>query len=128
MMNPQVLIDGVEHGVHGTIIVFDNRRMAAISQLQVAQYGVDFRTHDGVAVDYVQMAGAVRGVMAIFGGHGRITFRKALEEAHAYSGLSLVHVPVYYGEGTFAGMGAYGQWNVGNWCNDVQQQYIGTLI
>jgi 3D-(3,5/4)-trihydroxycyclohexane-1,2-dione acylhydrolase (decyclizing) len=128
MMNPQVLIDGVEHGVHGTIIVFDNRRMAAISQLQVAQYGVDFRTHDGVAVDYVQMAGAVRGVMAIFGGHDRITFRKALEEAHAYSGLSLVHVPVYYGEGTFAGMGAYGQWNVGNWCNDVQQQYIGTLI
>ena len=52
MMNPQVLIDGVEHGVHGTILLFDNRRMAAISSLQEAQYGVNWRTNDGVAVDY----------------------------------------------------------------------------
>ena len=39
MMNPQILIDGVEHGVRGTIVIFDNRRMAAISGLQLAQYG-----------------------------------------------------------------------------------------
>ncbi len=39
MMNPQILIDGVEHGVRGTIVIFDNRRMAAITGLQVAQYG-----------------------------------------------------------------------------------------
>ena len=38
MMNPQILIDGVEHGVHGMIVIFDNRRMAAITGLQVAQY------------------------------------------------------------------------------------------
>ena len=61
MMNPQVLLDAVEHGVHGTIVLFDNRRMAAISSLQEAQYGTDFRTNDSVAVDYVAMAAAVQG-------------------------------------------------------------------
>ncbi len=37
-MNPQILFDGVEHGVRGCIIIFDNRSMAAITGLQVAQY------------------------------------------------------------------------------------------
>ena len=41
------------------IVLFDNRRMAAITALQQAQYGTDYRTNDGVAVDYVQLA--VRG-------------------------------------------------------------------
>ncbi len=68
MMNPQILIDGVEHGVRGTIVIFDNRRMAAITGLQVAQYGAGFRTNDGVAVDYVRLAGAVSGVNALHGG------------------------------------------------------------
>jgi 3D-(3,5/4)-trihydroxycyclohexane-1,2-dione acylhydrolase (decyclizing) len=35
MMNPQILVDGVTHGVRGGIVVLDNRRMAAISGLQV---------------------------------------------------------------------------------------------
>ena len=35
-MNPQILIDGVEHGARGCILIFDNRRMAAISGLQMA--------------------------------------------------------------------------------------------
>ncbi len=128
MMNPQVLIDGAEHHIYATIILFDNRRMAAISQLQHSQYGVDYRTSDSVAVDYVQMAGAVKGVKALFGGYDVKTFRAALEEAHAHQGLSLVHLPVYYGEDVFAGMGAYGKWNVGNWCDDVQKQYAQTRI
>ena len=38
MMNPQILIDAVEHGVRGMIVIFDNRRMAAITGLQLAQY------------------------------------------------------------------------------------------
>ena len=38
MMNPQILIDAVEHKVRGMIVIFDNRRMAAISGLQLAQY------------------------------------------------------------------------------------------
>ena len=33
VMNPQVLIDGVEHGATGCILLLDNRRMAAISGL-----------------------------------------------------------------------------------------------
>lgn len=128
MMNPQVLIDGVEHGVHGTILLFDNRRMAAISHLQLAQYGRDFRTNDSVAVDYVKLAGAVSGVRALAGGMDEASLTAALEEARAWPGLSLVHVPVYFGDNPAVGLGAYGQWNVGNWVDDVQRQYSRTLI
>ncbi|MES0884234.1 thiamine pyrophosphate-dependent enzyme [Roseibium sp. SCP14] len=128
MMNPQVLIDGVEHGVHGTILLMDNRRMAAISHLQLAQYGEDYRTHDEVAVDYVQMASSVKGVKALWGGQSADSLRNALAEAHAHPGLSLIHLPVYYGPDPLGGMGAYGSWNVGNWCADVQKKYAATLI
>ena len=127
-MNPQVLIDGVEHGVRGAIVVFDNRRMGAISQLQLAQYGAEFRTADSVPVDYVQMAASVAGVKALSGGFDRASLTAALEEALAYDGLSLVHVPVYFGDDPRGGMGAYGSWNVGNWCDDVQDRYTRTLI
>ncbi len=128
MMNPQVLIDGVEHGVHATIVLFDNRRMAAISHLQIAQYGDDFRTADGVPVDYVAMARSVSGVAALSGGFDGTTLSEALKEAHAHPGLSLVHVPVYYGDDAAGGMGAYGQWNVGSWCDDVQRRYVRMRI
>ena len=128
MMNPQVLLDAVEHGVHGTIVLFDNRRMAAISSLQEAQYGVDFRTSDSVAVDYVALASAVKGVKGLWGGTDRDSLHAALTEARAHPGLSLVHVPVYYGPDPAGGMGAYGQWNVGAWCDTVQARYTETLI
>ena len=88
-MNPQVLIDGVEHGARGAIVLFDNRRMGAISQLQQAQYGADFRTSDSVPVDYVQMAASVAGVKALSGGYDASSLSAALEEAFAYEGLSL---------------------------------------
>jgi 3D-(3,5/4)-trihydroxycyclohexane-1,2-dione acylhydrolase (decyclizing) len=128
MMNPQVLIDAVAHGVHGTVLIFDNRRMAAISSLQEAQYGVAWRTHDGVAVDYLAMARSVRGVAAFDGGTSPAALTEALTRAHAHPGLSLVHVPVYFGPDPAGGMGAYGQWNVGNWCEAVQARYAETLI
>jgi 3D-(3,5/4)-trihydroxycyclohexane-1,2-dione acylhydrolase (decyclizing) len=128
MMNPQILIDAVEHGVKGMIALFDNRRMAAITGLQYAQYGVEFRTNDGVAVDYVQMAGSVAGVKALFGGHTRAELEAALGEAHAHDGLSLVHIPVYNGRDPISEMGAYGSWNVGNWVDDVQSRYLETKI
>ncbi len=124
MMNPQILIDGVEHGVRGMIVLFDNRRMAAITGLQKAQYGAEFRTNDRVAVDYVQLASAVSGVKAIWGGATADEFRKALDVARAHDGLSLVHVPVYSGDDPLGGMGAYGSWNVGNWVEDVQSRYL----
>lgn len=128
MMNPQVLIDAVAHGVHGTILLFDNRRMAAISSLQEAQYGVDWRTHDGVEVNYLSLARAVKGVLAFDGGTSPAELSAALTQAQAHPGLSLVHVPVYFGPDPAGGMGAYGQWNVGNWCRDVQARYAETLI
>jgi 3D-(3,5/4)-trihydroxycyclohexane-1,2-dione acylhydrolase (decyclizing) len=124
MMNPQILIDAVEHGVRGTIVIFDNRRMAAITGLQQAQYSAEFRTNDRVAVDYVQLASAVKGVRAIFGGDDAEALRAALHEAHAHAGLSIVHVPVYCGADERGGLGAWGQWNVGNWCEDVQAEWI----
>lgn len=128
MMNPQALISAVEHGARGTIVVFDNRRMAAISSLQNAQYGQDFRTNDGVAVDYVQMASSVKGVLAVWGGEDAASLQQALQRAHAHDGLALIHVPVYAGERPEGGLGAYGSWNVGNWCDDVQRRYLATLV
>jgi 3D-(3,5/4)-trihydroxycyclohexane-1,2-dione acylhydrolase (decyclizing) len=128
MMNPQILIDAVEHGVRGMVALFDNRRMAAITGLQYDQYGCEFKTNDGVAVDYVAMAGAVSGVKALHGGYSREELGAALEAAQAYDGLSLVHIPVYSGRDPIAGMGAYGSWNVGNWVDDVQGKYLTATI
>lgn len=128
MMNPQILIDAVEHGVRGMIALFDNRRMAAITGLQMAQYEREFKTNDGVAVDYVAMAGAVSGVKALHGGFSREELEAALEKAHAHDGLSLLHIPVYSGEDPIAGMGAYGSWNVGNWVEDVEGRYLASKI
>jgi 3D-(3,5/4)-trihydroxycyclohexane-1,2-dione acylhydrolase (decyclizing) len=124
MMNPQILIDGVEHGLRGMIVIFDNRRMAAITGLQVAQYRHEFRTSDRVAVDYVRLASAVDGVRALHGGWSADELRRALTTAHAHAGLSVVHVPVYCGPDELGGLGAWGEWNVGNWCEDVQRAWI----
>lgn len=123
MMNPQALISAVEHGAKGMIVIFDNRRMAAISSLQQAQYGNDFRTNDSVAVDYVALAASVAGVKAVAGGDTIESLQAALKSAHAHDGMAVVHVPVYAGTAPEGGLGAYGSWNVGNWCADVQQRY-----
>jgi 3D-(3,5/4)-trihydroxycyclohexane-1,2-dione acylhydrolase (decyclizing) len=128
LMNPQILVDGVLHGVRGAIVVLDNRRMAAISSLQIAQYGRDFATSDGVPVDYVALANAVGGVKGIFGGTDRASLEAALAAAHAHDGLSLIHVPVYWGDDPCGGMGVYGRWNVGDWCDDVQERYHSQLL
>jgi 3D-(3,5/4)-trihydroxycyclohexane-1,2-dione acylhydrolase (decyclizing) len=119
-MNPQVLIDGVQHGARGCILLLDNRRMAAISGLQFAQYGNEFATSDSVDVDYVALAASVKGVLALPGGSSKEELTAALDKAYAYGGLSLIHVPVYYGPDPLGGMGVYGRWNVGNWCQETQ--------
>ena len=119
-MNPQILIDGVEHGARGCILLLDNRRMAAISGLQMAQYSADHATRDRVQVDYVAWARSVKGVQALAGGRSPGSLVAALEQARLHDGLSLVHVPVYYGDDPLGGMGAYGRWNVGNWCESTQ--------
>ena len=128
MMNPQVLIDAVEHRLKAMIIVFDNRRMAAISSLQREQYGAEFRTSDSVAVDYVRLASAVDGVLALHGGDTAETLTSAMEKAYAHDGLSLVHVPVYGGDDPVGGLGAYGSWNVGNWVDEVEAKYLRATI
>ena len=123
MMNPQVLIDAVEHNAKGMVVIFDNRRMAAISGLQQAQYNNNYRTNDSVVVDYVQLAGSVQGVKAVDGRGDVGALKAALNQAKAHDGLSVIHVPVYAGEDERGGMGAYGSWNVGNWCKDVQKRW-----
>jgi len=128
MMNPQVLLDAAEHSLRGALVIFDNRRMAAISGLQMAQYGAQFRTSDGVAVDYVRMASAFPGVLALSGGDTPETLRYALAAAYAHDGLAVVHVPVYAGSDPVGGLGVYGSWNVGSWVEDVEDRYLHTAI
>lgn len=124
MMNPQVLIDAVEHSVRGLLVIFDNRRMAAISSLQHAQYGQVFRTNDSVAVDYVAMAASVKGVLALSGGRDAATLKDALARAYSHEGLSVLHVPVFGGEEPMSKLGAWGSWNVGSWVGDVQSKWV----
>ncbi|MGB6558435.1 MAG: thiamine pyrophosphate-dependent enzyme [Pseudolabrys sp.] len=124
MMNPQILIDAIEHRAQGMIVIFDNRRMAAITGLQLAQYKTEFRTNDHVAVDYQKLASSVSGVLAVSGGVDAKSLRAVLKTAHAHNGLSVVHVPVYCGPDELGGLGAWGEWNVGNWCDDVQASWI----
>jgi 3D-(3,5/4)-trihydroxycyclohexane-1,2-dione acylhydrolase (decyclizing) len=124
MMNPQILIDAIEHRAQGMIVIFDNRRMGAITGLQLAQYKTEFRTNDHVAVDYQKLASSVSGVLAVSGGVDAKSLRAALKIAHGHNGLSVVHVPVYYGPDELGGLGAWGEWNVGNWCDDVQASWI----
>ena len=51
-----------------------------------------------------------------------------MREAKAHAGLSVVHVPVYAGTAAEGGLGAYGSWNVGNWCDEVQARYQAMTI
>jgi 3D-(3,5/4)-trihydroxycyclohexane-1,2-dione acylhydrolase (decyclizing) len=46
-----------------------------------------------------------------------------LREAHEYESLSLIHVPVYSGDHELGGLGVFGDWNVGNWCERVQAEH-----
>jgi len=108
----------VEHGVHGTVLLLDNRAMAAVGGLQEAQYGQAFRYRDSVGVDYVRLASAVSGVSAFDGGRTPESLRAALGKAHATRGLSIVHVPVYSGPDPLGGMGAFGH---GTWATGARR-------
>jgi 3D-(3,5/4)-trihydroxycyclohexane-1,2-dione acylhydrolase (decyclizing) len=119
-MNPQILIDGVEHGAIGCILLLDNGRMAAISGLQKDQYGYEFATSNTVQVDYLAWARAVNGILALDAGKSLESLVSALNQARQHSGLSIIRVKVYYGSNELGGMGVYGRWNVGNWCEDTQ--------
>jgi len=127
-MNPQILIDGVQHGAQGCIVVLDNRRMGAISGLQFAQFGTDYASSDQVVVDYAAWAASVKGVQTFSNPGSTEELVEQLSRARAYKGLSLIHVPVYFGSNPIGGMGVFGRWNVGNWCDDVQalRHQIGT--
>jgi len=122
LMNPQILSDAVEHGLRAMILLFDNRRMGAISSLQEAQYRRDYRTDDAVAVDYSDLARSFNGVKGFTCGGTAESLIELLPRAYAWEGLSLVHIPVYYGEDPLGGLGAFGSWNVGNWCARVQPE------
>ena len=88
--------------------------------MQDAQYGHEFATRNTLQVDYLAWARSVPGLLALAGGRSPQALQAALEQAFAHPGLSLIHLPVYYGPDPLGGMGVYGRWNVGNWCDDVQ--------
>jgi 3D-(3,5/4)-trihydroxycyclohexane-1,2-dione acylhydrolase (decyclizing) len=120
VMNPQILIDGVEHGATGCILLLDNRRMAAISGLQNAQYEAVYATSDSVAVDYLAWARAIDGIAAFDGGRTPEALLEALDRVREHAGLSLVYLRVYAGDHPMGGMGVFGRWNVGSWCDATQ--------
>ena len=68
------------------------------------------------------------GVLALDGGDTPESLRAALEQVHAHKGLGVIHVPVYAGPEELGDMGAHGQWNVGNWVDEVQTTYRNTNI
>lgn len=121
VMNPQILIDGVEHGATGCILLLDNRRMGAIAGLQTAQYNAVHATGDSVEVDYMAWAEAVKGVKAFEGGTSTDSLTDALTRAKRHNGLSLVYLRVYSGDHPLGGMGVFGRWNVGSWCEETQE-------
>jgi 3D-(3,5/4)-trihydroxycyclohexane-1,2-dione acylhydrolase (decyclizing) len=123
-MNPQILIDGAEHGARGCILLLDNGRMGAITGLQNDQYGQGFATWNTIQVDYQAWARAVPGLSALDGGRTPEALAAALEEAGKHTGLTLIPVPVYFGPDPLGGMGVYGRWNVGNWCEAVQKMRL----
>ena len=71
-----------------------------------------------------KLANAIAGVKAVHGGWSGAELKTALRAAHDHDGLSVVHVPVYCGPHELGGLGAWGEWNVGNWCDDVQRKWI----
>ena len=119
-MNPQILIDGAQHGARGCILLLDNNRMAAISGLQTAQYEQEFATWNTDPIDYLKWAESVPGVLALPGGTTPEDLISALDQAYDHKGLSLIHLPVYYGDDPLGGMGVFGRWNVGNWVDGTQ--------
>jgi 3D-(3,5/4)-trihydroxycyclohexane-1,2-dione acylhydrolase (decyclizing) len=119
-MCPQILIDGAEHGANGCILVLDNRRMGAITGLQLAQYGAQHATRTAVPVDFAAWGRSVKGVLALDGGQSIVSVISGLDQARAYAGLSLIHVPVYFGQNELSGMGVFGRWNVGSWVGETQ--------
>jgi 3D-(3,5/4)-trihydroxycyclohexane-1,2-dione acylhydrolase (decyclizing) len=76
-----------------------------------------------VAVDCVALAHAVGGVRAFSGGATVATLHDALTQAYAYEGIALLHISSYYGDNPLGSIEAYGAWNVGNWCAQVQRRY-----
>ncbi|MBU2513432.1 thiamine pyrophosphate-binding protein [bacterium] len=120
VMNPQILIDAVQHRASGCILLMDNRRMAAISGLQKDQYKEAYATNDSVEVDYVAWGNAIKGVRAGDGGFSVESLLEALNNARKHKGLSLVYIRVYSGDDPLGGMGVFGRWNVGNWSKETQ--------
>ena len=122
MMNPQILIDGVEHGVKGMIVIFDNRRMAAITGLQIAQYGAASGPTTGS--QWITCGWPVRWRRQRVHGGFTAESLKSRSRGHARprpvgrprAGLSRRQRARW--------LGAWGQWNVGNWCGDVQRAWI----
>jgi 3D-(3,5/4)-trihydroxycyclohexane-1,2-dione acylhydrolase (decyclizing) len=119
-MNPQILIDGIEHHARGCILLLDNGRMGAISGLQNDQYGNGFATWNTIKIDYLSWARSIPGILVLEGGDTPESLQNALGQAGEYDGLSFIRLPVYYGNDPLGGMGVYGRWNVGNWSEDVQ--------
>ena len=77
-------------------------------------------TWNTIKVDYLAWGRSLPGLLALDGGRRPESLKTALVQAGAHDGLSLIHVPVYFGPDELGGMGVYGRWNVGSWCDETQ--------
>jgi len=71
-------------------------------------------------VDYLRWASAIPGCWS-GGGSNPEALQIALEEAGSHAGLTLIHLPVYYGPDPLGGMGGFTALERSNWCEDAAE-------
>jgi 3D-(3,5/4)-trihydroxycyclohexane-1,2-dione acylhydrolase (decyclizing) len=86
----------------------------------MAQYGQEFATQHKNPVDYLQWGQSISGLLTLDGGNQPEELLNALDRVYTHPGLSLIHLPVYYGPDPLGGLGVFGRWNVGNWVQSTQ--------
>lgn len=124
MMYPQILLDGVEHGARGVIVVVDNASQGAIASLQLEQYGSIFATTRRTKVDFTEFSAVVPGLRTAGPVFTSSDLQKAVKEGCSEDALMVIHVPVTTwakGDASKGSVGSFGRWNVGPWCTEVRE-------
>ncbi len=125
--NPQSWLDGVEHGVRGCVVLFDNRRMAAISGASSnAQYGRTYKTSDAVESELCpRMAGSVtRGAPPSTAVRRPNLIGRRWKKPAAHEGISVGARTGLLGDDSSAVWAYSGTWNVGTGASACRRSII----
>lgn len=127
LMQAQAIRDMVKHGSNCTVVVLDNQAMGAITALQRAQRYEEFATLDAPSVppvDFSMLAESM-GCAAFRPEASADSLADCLERAHKHPGPAVVDVKVYFGPHPQGSLAAFGRWNVGPWCEEVESIWEG---